>query len=221
MAIATYSDLVKQVKAWSNRQDLTDDEIESFTYLAGSMASQLLRVVPMEMTTLIDVEPDGHCVIPPDFQQLRSLTYEFDSETSIPLAVLAWDQFVNLRNDPELQTNTRWYARQGGYWFLAPTPEEQPFGSPKKQVTCHYYRTMPDINPAEQTNWLIDMSPMAYLFGSLHFLYLYVFDEERAAYWHEKFTGELQRIQNLNDGAEYQGTTLTVRPRHSQVGDTN
>ena len=187
MAIATYSDLLKQIRSWSNRQDLTDEQLESFTYLTGSMASQLLRVVPMENTVILDVEPDGHVVIPADYQQLRSLTYEFNSETSIPLSVLAWDQFINLRNDPNLNTPTRWYARQGPYWFLAPAPEATALGEPPKQVTCHYYRTMPDINPDEQTNWLIDLSPLSYLYGSLHFLYLFLFDEERAAYWHEKF----------------------------------
>ena len=37
MAIATYSDLLKQIRSWSNRQDLTDEQLESFTYLTGSM----------------------------------------------------------------------------------------------------------------------------------------------------------------------------------------
>lgn len=212
MAIATYTDLIKQVRLWSNRKDLTDYELESFSYMAGSMASQLLRVVPMEHTMILDVSSDGHVAIPPDFQKLRSLTWSTGSEKSVPLELRAWDDFVYLRNSGIHHMGARWFARQGPLWFIAPLPE----GSGKGQITCHYYRTMPDINPLEQSNWLIDLSPLSYLYGTLHFLYSYVMDEERAEYWRQKFTGELQRLQDINDADEYEGSALTVRKRETE-----
>lgn len=216
MAINTYTDLVKEIRMWSNRKDLTDDEIQSFIYYAGSLASQALRVVAMESVEILDVSPDGHCVIPFDFQELRSLTASFNSNDSVPLERIAWDQYINYVNDSSWSDKTpRFYARQGAYWFIAPAPNVS------TQVTCHYFRTMPDINNTEQTNWLMDMSPMAYLYGSLHFLYLYIMDEERAAFWQEKFKGEIERLQNMNDTAEYRGTSLTVRSRKNQGVNTN
>lgn len=210
MAIATYNDLIKQVRLWSNRKDVTDYELESFSYMAGSMASQLLRVVPMEHTLILDVDADGHVIIPADFQKLRSLTCATGSDKSVPLELRAWDDFVFLLNSDVKHMGPRWFARQGPRWFIAPKP------APGTKVTCHYYRTMPDINPLEQSNWLIDLSPLSYLYGTLHFLYSYVMDEERAEYWRQKFTGELQRLQDINDADEYEGSALTVRKRQTE-----
>lgn len=211
MAIATYTDLIKQVRLWSNRKDLTDYEIDSFSYMAGSMASQLLRIVPMEHTVVLDVEPGGHVNIPADFQKLRSLTWSTGSDKSVPLELRAWDDFVMMRNANVKHMGTRWFARQGPRWFVAPVPDVA-----GTKVTCHYYRTMPDINPLEQYNWLIDLSPLSYLYGTLHFLYSYVMDEERAEYWRLKFTGELQRLQDINDADEYEGSALAVRKRQTE-----
>lgn len=216
MAINTYADLVREIRNWSNRKDLTDDEIQSFVYFAGSLANQALRVVAMENSVILDVTEDGHCVIPFDFQELRSLTASFNSNSSVPLEKIAWDQYINYVNDASWNDKTpRFFARQGPYWFLAPAPNVA------TKLTCHYYRTMPDISDTEPTNWLIDMSPMCYLYGSLHFLFLYVFDEERAAFWQEKFKGEIERLQNMNDTAEYRGTSLTVRNRTTQGANSN
>lgn len=215
MKITTYDELIQEAKNWSGRTDLTDDQYHSFTYFVGSMANQILRVAPMEWTTIIDVSPDGHVVIPPDFQELKSLTWQFNSEESVPLRRVSWDQYVNYRNTADASdVQARWFSRQGGYWFLAPMPE------PGSQVTCHYFRTLPDINSIEQTNWLIQFSPLTYLFGTLHFLYLYVMDEERAAYWLEKMQGELTRIQMMYESSEYKGSTMSIQSP-TNPGDIN
>ncbi len=214
MAIATYRDLSDQIKMWTNREDLSEKEISSFVYYAGAMANQLLRVVPMEHTALLEVTPHGHVSIPADLLELRSLTYSTGSDTPVALELLAWDQFVNHLGNPLLvNKDVRYFSRQGAYWFLAPEAKPGTF------VTCHYYRSMPDINPKEQYNWLINLSPASYLYGSLHFAYSYLFDEARAEYWREKFTGELQRIQEMDDSAAHKGSSLTVRSRDFRTGE--
>lgn len=209
MSISTYGDILRQVRSWSNRSDLTDEQIGSFIFFAGSIANQLLRVPAMESTVILDVTPDGHVSIPFDFLELRSMTYAWGASDSQALSRLAWDQFVNYLNSPESEdTGTRYFSRQGAFWFLTAKPK---VGS---KITVHYYRAMPDINSEEQTNWLSDLSPMTYIFGSLHYLYMFVQDEERAAYWKTLFNEELGRIQTLSDSAEYKGTSLAVRSRN-------
>ncbi len=208
MAISTYSEIVRQMKMWANRSDITDEQYGSFLFFAGSIANQLLRVPAMENTVILDVTTDGHIVIPFDFLELRSMTYEWNTPDSQPLSRLAWDQFVNYFNAPDAaDADTKFFARQGAYWFLAPKPKAG------TKVTVHYYRTMPDINEVEQYNWLGDMSPMTYLYGGLHYLYLFVQDEERAEYWKKMFNEELSRIQMLCDNAEYKGASMAVRSR--------
>lgn len=209
MAYETYSELVSLVKTWSNRRDLSDDNFYNFIFFAGNMANQILRVPAMENTTILDVSVDGQVVIPFDFLELRSLTANFDSSDSVPLERIAWDQYINYYNDDSNPNDTQptYFARQGSFWFLTPNP-----GATAK-VTCHYYRAIPDINIDETTNWLTELSPMTYVFGSLHYLYLFLMDDDRAQYWLMKFQEELARIQTISDNAEYKGTSLSVRSR--------
>jgi len=210
MAYETYNEVLTLVKSWSNRRDLTDDQFYNFIFFAGNFANQVLRVPAMENTEILSTLVDGQVVIPFDFLELRSLTANFDTEDSVPLERVAWDQYVNYVNDPNAQNETqpRYFSRQGAFWFITPVPEEN------TQITCHYYRALPDISVSEPTNWLIQLSPMTYLFGALHYLYLFLMDDERAQYWQTKFIDELTRIQELASNAEYKGTSLTVRARN-------
>lgn len=216
MKITTYDELIAEAKNWSGRTDLTDDQYHSFSYMTGSMASQILRVAPMEWTTLIDVGVDGQVVIPPDFYELKSLTWAYNAEDSVPLQQISWTQFVNYRNLATAQglTDAKNFAQQGPFWFLSPAPDP---AKPSK-VTCHYFRTVPDIDSQNQTNWLIQLSPLTYLYGVLHFLHLFVYDEERGEYWRQKMDGELQRIQNMYDSSLWRGTVLSVQNK-DQPGD--
>lgn len=216
MKITTYDELIAEAKNWSGRTDLTDDQYHSFSYLAGSMASQVLRVAPMEWTTVIPVGENGEVIIPYDFYELKSLTWEHNAEDSVPLQQISWTQFINYRNGATADgvTDSKFFAQQGPFWFLAPAPEI----SQNTSVTCHYFRVIPDIDVNNQTNWLVQLSPLTYLYGVLHFLHLFVYDEERGEYWRGKMEGELQRIQNMYDSSQYKGTVLSVQNK-SQPGD--
>jgi hypothetical protein len=210
MAYQTYTEIRDLVKSWSNRGDLTDENFYNFIFFAGNLANQTLRVPPMEFTVILEASVDGHIVIPSDFLELRSLTAKFNEQDSVPLERIAWDQFVNYKHvNSGAGTDLTYFARQGAYWFLSPQPE------PGTKITCHYYRSMPDVNVDEPTNWLTMLSPMTYVFGALHYLYLFLMDDDRAEYWLNKFKAELARIQDMSDGAEYEGTSLTIRNRES------
>lgn len=207
MAISTYDEIVKQVVSWSNRQDL-EEYVGGFIYLAGNSVNQILRVPAMETTEILTVTEGGKIMIPQNYLELKSMTAMWNSDFGVPLERLAWDQFINYRNSPEPKGQPRYFSRQGPYLFLTPEP---PVGS---QVTMHFYGAMPDINEVEQTNWLTGLSPQAYMFGALHYLYLFILDEARADFWNEKFKAEVARIQELSDAADHKGSALTVRPRN-------
>lgn len=210
MQISSYDDLVKTVRMWTNRKDLTDDEIQSFTFLAGSQANQVLKVPAMERTRLVEVSEDGKIIIPDDYIELRSLTAYWNDDSSVPLERVAWDQFLNYRNNESVGgMQPRFFARQGPYIWLTPEP---PVGA---MTTVHYYGTIPSIDSANPINWLIQFSPMTYLYGSLHYAYLYLMDEERAEYWNQKFIKEMERVQYMADGSEYKGSSLTIRLRET------
>lgn len=206
MSIGSYDELLSRLKRWSNRDDLEDEDYVDFLHFAGNSANQLLRVPSMENTVVLEVSEGGKIAIPYDLLEIRAITANWDSPDSYTLERVAWDQFLNYRNRDYLET-TRYFARQGAFIFIAP---DLPIGT---LITLHYYRAMPDIDPTEQTSWLLTLSPMSYLYGGLHYLHLFVQDEERAEYWNKKFQAEIDRIQLLADTAEYRGSSLTIRDR--------
>lgn len=206
MAIATYDDIANQIRRWCNREDLEDEDIYSFIYFAGNAANQVLRVPAMEYTEFLEVTEGGKITIPSDFLELRSITCFWNDDQASPLERVAWDQFINYRAK-ENDGKPKFFSRQGTYMWMTPEP---PIGT---KVTFHYYRSMPDITPQEPVNWLSDMSPMSYLYGGLHYAYMFLMDEERAEYWKAKWQVELDRIQGLADSAEYKGSSLTIRLR--------
>lgn len=212
MSLDKYSDVVTEIKNWSFRNDITDEQIGQFIHLVGTFANQLLRVPPMEHTEILTVHDGNRVDIPFDFLELRALTAPWNSTFGRPLEYVSWDQFVTHNNETfGSDADTMYFSRQGPYWFVSADLGED------ATLTCHYYRSMPDISPTEQTNWLIDMSPAAYLFGGLHFLYLFVMDNERSDYWLSKFQSEIQRIQLLSDKTEHSGTRLVVRNKYIGV----
>lgn len=206
MSIATYDDLIYRIKRWANREDLEKEDYEDFVHFAGNSVNQMLRVPAMEHTVILEVSEGGKVLLPYDYLELKSLTALWDSEDSCALERVAWDQFINFRNRDHLK-DARYFAQQGPYIWIAPEP------AVGQKVTMHYYRSMPDINSGEQTNWLLMLSPMSYLYGGLHYLHLYIQDEERAEYWLKKFQYEVDRIQNMADSASHKGSGLTIRDR--------
>lgn len=209
MAYSTYTEILTLVKDWSNRRDISDERFQNFIDFAGSLANQTLRVPSMEFTTILTVSNDGHIDIPFDFLELRSLTGPFNDQDSFPLERIAWDQFINYKTDDitAQESFPQFYSRQGAYWFLTPAPIAG------TQITCHYYRSLPTIDTVNQENWLSQLSPMTYVFGAMHYLYLYLMDDDRAEYWLNKYMGELARIQDIADKSEYNGSSLSVRPK--------
>ena len=201
MPITTYGELKSAVVDWAERSDIPTARIETFIYLAEADASQVLRVPAMEHPVLLPVT-DGRVTIPFDFLQLRSLTWE--GRRDVVLQYLPWDQFVATNRDPGALDPT-YFSRQGPLWYITGEPEDG------TEVLCHYYRFIPALqDTVNETNWLLDISPQAYLFGALKYLYEFTMDNERSAYWEDKFNKELVKLQALADSAEHRGSVLSV-----------
>jgi hypothetical protein len=203
MAITNYSELKTAVVDWADRADISTARIEDFIYLAEADASQLLRVPAMEHQELL-VVADGRVTIPFDYLELRRLTWQGDTEKV--LQYMSWDNFVDVNNDVNDPNNVLYFSRQGPSWWLAKDVGDG------EEILCHYYRFVPALTDTDDTNWLLSISPQAYLFGALRYLYEFTMDNERAAYWDAKFKAELGKLQGIADQAEYRGSTIVVRP---------
>lgn len=200
MALSTYNDIKTAIPQWAERSDISSDLIDQFIYMTEADAYQQLRVPAMEFQVLLTLE-QGRVVIPFDFLELRRLTWEGDGETT--LQYLPWDQFVTVNSNPG--STPMYFSRQGANWFISGDPGDG------QQLLCHYYRYFDPLTPTNATTWLLSMSPQAYLFGGLKYLYEYVMDQDRATYWGNKFDKELNKLQAIADLAEHRGSSLSVK----------
>lgn len=204
MPIATYSELLTKIPQWAERSDITPDLVADFIYMAEADASQLLRVPAMEYAQQLTVS-NGRITIPFDYMDLRRLTHENEDHV---LKYLPWEQFVTVNIQGGIYQDTQtpqYFSRQGSEWFISPEPADDTL------ILCHYYRYIPALDSNIQSNWLLKISPQTYLFGALKYLFEFVMDNERAAYWDTKFKDELNKLQGIADRSEHIGTSLAVR----------
>lgn len=204
MALTSYQDLITAISTWSARSDITVPQIQEFISMAEAKANQLLRVPAMEVAKDISVV-GGRLKIPQDFMELRALTSP-DGMDSRELRYASMDQWMKIRHSGQNPIDSIAFTRQGPYWYIASNPDDG------QNYTCYYYAGIEALASLNPVNWLLQMSPQAYLWGSLWYLFEFTFDEERAAYWKGKFMDELKNIQDVADAAEYRGSIIQVGP---------
>ncbi len=205
MALTSYADLQAAVSTWSARSDITLPQIQEFIGMAEAKASQVLRVPAMESAKEISAV-DGRLKIPQDFMELRSITMGDAMDEPQACRYVSMDQFMKLRHNQNVVDDFVHFTRQGPYWYIASKVADG------TNFTCYYYAGIEALSAQNPVNWLLQMSPQAYLWGTLWYLYEYTFDEERANYWKAKFVEELNNIQMIADQAEYRGSILQVGP---------
>lgn len=190
------------VANWADRGDIDQILLLLFIEFAGRKACQELRVPAMEQTKFISAA-GGRLNIPGDFIELRRLTGP-ESNNIKTLEYVPWDYFVQESNKESAETATI-FSRQGGDWYVYPAPADG------ETFICYYYAGFPDLSLDNTSNWLLEFSPMVYLFGALQYLAEYAMDNERAAYWEQRFNRELARVQAIADQAEHRGSLLATR----------
>jgi hypothetical protein len=79
-------------------------------------------------------------------------------------------------------SDTVWYSRQGPKWYLSGVPADG------TEVICYY------------------------LYGGLKYIYEYLMQTERAAYWAQKLMDEINKLQAMAEMSEHRGSSLAVRP---------
>lgn len=200
MALSTYDEIKTAITQWAERSDISSDLVDQFIYMTEADAYQQLRVPAMECQVQLPVD-QGRIIIPFDFLELRRLTWDGDNEAV--LQYLPWDQFVAVNSNPG--TSPVYFSRQGASWFISASPADD------EVILCHYYRYFDPLTADNPSTWLLALSPQTYLFGGLKYLYEYVMDQDRAAYWATKFDKELNKLQAISDLAEHRGTSLSVK----------
>lgn len=203
MSITDYASLKTAVGAWLHRTDL-DAVIPDFITLAETRLSSDIESRSMETTvTLTCVIGNRYLTLPTDMLEMKRLML-IDSD---PVSILEYKSPDQLAQDNPFLVSTGkpvCFTRSGGRIELSPVPDSA------YPVELLYLQRIPALSVSNTTNWLLTLSPSAYLFGSLVASIEFTQDEARLPAWERKYQ---EAVDSINSVDWYSGSTMRVKAR--------
>lgn len=235
----TYGELKTAIADWLERSDL-EANIPEFVRLAEDDIYTDLRTRDNEFLYTITpdligppiVDPTNPIELPSNFREVKLITVNDQ-----PLEHISdQEYFARVRTTNTTEPDDAAYftiiERQ---LYLHPWPSSTPSDWGSTSVNILYYGTesLTDMvvwgtptNPVEDpavegtatynlqsdtnTTRLFRQFPRVFLSGSLHYAYLYLREDQKAAVWGEKFIEGLTRLRREGARSEYSGSTVQV-----------
>jgi hypothetical protein len=212
MALDTYLGLQSEIADWLNRADLTD-KIPTFIRLFEARANRELRTHDMvkRATAVVD---RGYFVVPPDWRETVALLRLTPRPgrmrfVSIDDSFDYREQYVGNNSPSEV------YTHMDGKFFLYP----EPTGDVSLELV--YRASVPSLSDGVRdvvgndisvpTNWLLQKSPDAYLFGALSEAEPYLKNDERIPVWQGKADRIFAAMQVEAERASFAQGALAVK----------
>jgi len=219
MALTTYQEVEDEVINWIDREDLRA-RFNTWITLTTEECSKQLRTPAMENTVLLAIDEGGKISIPSDYIEAISVNHLFEYEDD--------DRGTNgikgrnslNRSDPKIFNNSAYlevggatnFARVGNEFIIfpiegrkeyidTPNPSFEDFG----YIELYYYKLLPALEEAGDTNWLLTVSPEVYFYGCMYHAHQFIKDFDAAEYWGGKFIQGIQSTQQKADRDEFTG----------------
>ena len=174
MAITTYSELQSAVADWLNRTDLTA-AITDFISLAEAEFQRTIR--HRKMITRSDATIDSeYSATPGDWYQSVSLILKTDPVH--PLEYVTNEAMNDLKATSSAVGKPNYYTHVGTEIQVYPAPDGTGYTG---EVV--YYAKIPPLTDSNTSNWLLDLAPDIYLYGTLVQSAPYLRDDERTGIW--------------------------------------
>lgn len=173
---STWAELKTSLRDWLDKDTggISDDRLEECIAFAERHFQRNVFTPDREAALAITADAQSEA-LPSDFWGFKSGPY-VDAATDVVLVRLEPGDLR--RTYPTGTTGTpAHYAIEGENILFGPVP------SSSVTVKGTYWQTIPALNSGQTTNWLLTDHPDLYLAGSLHYAYLFLRDNEGAAYW--------------------------------------
>jgi hypothetical protein len=169
MAITTYSELKSSVADWLNRDDLTS-VIPDFITLSESQYNRSIRHRNMIVRSRASIDA-RYSATPPDWIQTVQLILLTNPVQ--PLNFITNEEINKRRAASSAVGRPNSFTHVGTEIAVYPAPDSTYEGE------LVYYGKIPALSDSNTTNWLLDLSPDIYLYGSLIQATPYLRDDER------------------------------------------
>lgn len=197
MAVTTYTNLVSAVTEYLARdQDTTlTARIPDFITLCESKLNRIVQHPRMEKrsTTTVDTTDDEpeFLTLPSDFQSMRRV--RLSGVTGKPrLEYMAQSQLEDYRYSIDnVSDQPIYYSIMGDEMELAPTPGQN------YTVEMVYRANLSGLSASNATNWLLDLAPDVYLYGTLLEAAAYMRGvDDMLPVWSAAFTSTIEQLNN-------------------------
>lgn len=206
----TIAELREQVKFWSERDDISDAQINQFIKLVESEYKDDLYLPPNEKIVLLTTDANGELIIPSDYLKTKHMKVK-DANGNWKVLYRKPNEFVTVGSSIASTDSPAFFERSGNKFIFAPAAGEG------TEIYLTYYCLIPslldiEVVDPESINFVMAVMPTIYLFGTLMFLYMYTFNEERANYNTNLYTIAKQDLIGMQNDAEMSGSSLHVVP---------
>jgi hypothetical protein len=202
------SNLYEEVKLWSERRDITDDQIRSFIGMVEDDFKGEFLLPSNERVKTLTTDVNGEILIPADFLAVKHMrsTYQgkpytiYRKPNDVVVAGKSWEGVDNIL----------FFERRDDKWLFAPDLGDG------QDVEVTYYHIIPSLvantTSPDATNSVLEIMPSVYLFGCLKMLHEFVFNEERAQYYERKYEQAKKDLIEMQTKMEFSGSALSVFP---------
>jgi hypothetical protein len=209
VTITNYTTLQSTVLEYLARENDTtlSARIPTFVQLFEAKMNRVLRVPQMEQrsTALVDLSSDEpeFISLPSDFQSMR--TVRLNGVTGKPrLSFMTPTQLSDYRYSVDNVTDQPCYfAIVGNELELAPTPGEA------YTLEMVYRKNIPAL-ASNSTNWLLDLAPDLYLYGTLLESAPYIKEDGRINTWAAGVSSALSALNDLGFAQSFDSGPTTV-----------
>jgi len=192
------------VAEYLNRSDLTDI-IKDWIVMAEAEFNRTLRVREMTVRTRAPLDSQ-YVKLPADFLGMRNIELVTSPTTSL-----------EYRNPQNIDAHRRGDAtgKPIYYTVIQNVIEVAPVPDSEYTLEILYYQALPPLAASHNTtNWLLDSSPDAYIFGVLMQSPVFLGHDERVAVWAGRYQQIIEQMISSDEKASFSGSTpsLTFTP---------
>jgi len=200
----TYTELQEQIVSWIQTSQITLERSREMIVLAEAEMNRFLETSPVQWmsyrvnrATVVDRE---FYPLPEDWAGGRTFRIQ-GPERWYDLEYYTPEQIENIAQPPGFPYA---YTIVACEFRIAPSPEAV------YPLQIVYYRRLRALSDEYPTNWMLNRSPDAYLWGALKQAESFLRNDERIPVWREKFFGAMTGLREADQGSRWShGTTRT------------
>lgn len=193
-------DLTTKIKEWTNREDLTNPQIEGFVRLGEENLNEVLRIKDMVQIDTATIS-DRRVLLPEDWIEADFIR-NIDGK---PLRYISRDDFYAIGEAKMCGK----YTLAGNYVVFG----GQISAVDGLKVEMHYYGNVPTLK--DKPTWLSKLYPSLQLYSALSFAFAYLLEDEKAAAALGKVNDTVDKLNSRHLTTKASGSLINRRQRRS------